>query len=288
MDAFQQSSMLSADFPFALFINESAMSFPPHWHEEIEIIYVKSGRCKVGLNEEQFDLKTGDILLIGSGDIHYFLPRFGDSKKILIQFGLSFFDDSTTVSNEVRFITPLLSKSHQMEAESDALIYKKLEKQLLSVIDEYQRKEQGYKLVLKARLYDMIAILLRNIPHQEYTLKEKNKHKEQLKKLGSVFEYVEKNYKEEIPLEKAADIANYSVYYFTRFFKQTTGMTFGQYLDHLRIRKAEWFLINEDGSIAEVAFKAGFNSVKTFYRVFKKIKECTPGEYKESLANKVI
>ncbi len=293
MDAFQEKEILDPRFPFNVFINETAMSFPPHWHEEIEIIYVQSGNCKVGQNNSQFDLNKGDILLIGSGDVHYFLPRFGNSKKVFIQFDLSIFNDFSTVRNDRRFVTPLFSKTHQLSNKSNKgqesaninhVIHKKLEEQILKIIDEFINKEDGYQLVLKARLFDIVAILLRNIPQREYSLKEKKRQNEQLERLKTVFEYVERHYTDDISLDRVADIANYSVYYFARFFKDATGMTFGQYLDHFRIRKAEWLLINKrDESITEVAFEAGFNSIKTFYRVFKKIKGCSPKEFQTAV-----
>ncbi len=290
MEVFEQKQLLDPRFPFKLFLNEDAMSFPPHWHEEIEIIYVKSGSCKMGLNNAQFDLEIGDILLIGSGDVHYFLPRLGDSKKIFIQFGLSIFNDFSTVRNDRRFITPLFSKTHQLSkkdqetASENHLIHRKLEEQILKIIDESNNKQDGYQLVLKARLFDIVAILLRNIPQREYSLKEKSKQNEQLERLKNVFEYVEKHYTDDISLDRVADIANYSVYYFARFFKEATGMTFGQYLDHFKIRKAEWLLINARGkSITEISFEAGFNSIKTFYRVFKKIKGCSPKEFQATV-----
>ncbi|MTI60309.1 MAG: helix-turn-helix domain-containing protein [Firmicutes bacterium] len=289
MKAFKQKEILEPGFPFKLFLNEAAFSFPPHWHEEIEIIYVESGNCKVGLNNIQYDLKTGDVLLIGSGDVHYFLPRLGDSKKVFIQFGLSIFNDLSTARNEGRFITPLLSKTHQLSkkeqpvSNENELIHQKLEKQILKIIEEFNKKQDGYHLVLKARLYDIVAILLRNIPQKEYTLNDKNKQNEQLERLKNVFEYVEKYYTDDITLNKVADVANYSVYYFARFFKEATGMTFGQYLEHYRIGKAEWLLINErDKSITDISFDTGFNSIKTFYRVFKKIKGCSPKEFQKS------
>ncbi|MFW6265118.1 MAG: AraC family transcriptional regulator [Bacillota bacterium] len=283
MEAFQEKGALSPEFPFDIFIDETAMSFPPHWHENIEMIYVKSGRCKVGLKDQQYDLKKGDILLIGSGDIHSFLPRFGDSRKVFIQFGLSFFNDLSNLTNDGRFITPLLSRSHKIEANKADIIYKKLEEQVLIMLDEFKKKDQAYKLVLQARLYDIAAILLRNLPVQEYSLKEKNKQQEQLRRLHPLFDYVENNYEKDISLEKAAEIANYSLYHFSRFFKEATGITFGQYLEHFRIRKAEWRLVNEKSTITDIAYQVGFNSSKTFYRVFKKIKGCSPKEFKDSL-----
>lgn len=66
---------------------------------------------------------------------------------------------------------------------------------------------------------------------------------------------------------------------FLRFpLSENAGMTFLDYLNNFRITKAEWFLMDKE----EVAYKSGFNSVKSFNRVFKDLK-CATMEYKKAV-----
>ena len=60
-------------------------------------------------------------------------------------------------------------------------------------------------------------------------------------------------------------------------------MTFVSYLNNFRITKTEWSLMGEKNSITEVAYKSGFNSVKTFNRAFKNLKGCAPMKYGKSI-----
>jgi AraC-like DNA-binding protein len=73
------------------------------------------------------------------------------------------------------------------------------------------------------------------------------------------------------------------MYHFTRFFKDTTGMTFWQYLNNYKVSKAVNLLINTSDSISEIAFNSGFNSIKTFNRVFKQVKGCSPSEFRKAI-----
>ena len=62
-------------------------------------------------------------------------------------------------------------------------------------------------------------------------------------------------------------------------------MTLNEYLNSVRVKKAEEYLLDMDISITEAAYMSGFNSIQTFNRVFKKIKGCTPTEYRKRSAS---
>lgn len=135
---------------------------------------------------------------------------------------------------------------------------------------------------MKARLYDLVVLLIRKVPMEKRTYEDENRQIDTLNRLENVFQYVEKNYSLEISLEQAAFVAGYSIYHFTRFFKKNTGITFSQYLSNFRITKAEWELLNSNSNITEIAYKSGFNSIKTFNRVFKQVKGQAPSQYRKS------
>jgi len=184
------------------------------------------------------------------------------------------------VISDRRFVRPMLGFSKKLGTEEQTNIHQAMERQILAIMDEYQEKKDGYQMALKARIYDLVVILLRQVPMEPYQPREKSRQISRLKRLEKVFGYVEENYYRNIGLEEIARVANYSPYHFTRFFKESTGMTFNDYLNSFRIKKVERLLLDMDLTITEVAYKAGFNSIKTFNRVFKKLKGCSPSEYR--------
>lgn len=281
MQAWHQKNMLESDFPFRLWVS-GYMEFGPHWHQEIEVIYMLEGTMQVGLNSRIYTLKEKDILLIGGGDIHYFLPQHQWGKKLFVQFGLSLFDTHSAVMSDRRFIHPLLSKSTKLQDSAHSDIHRKMEKQILLLLEEYEKKQQGYRMALKARLYDLMVMLLRHIPSDNYSVQEKNNQQARLERLEKVFQFVEENYDRAISLQEVAAAANFSVYHFTRFFKEAMGMTFVQYLNHYRIKRSERYLTGHDESVADIAYQSGFSSIQTFNRVFKQINGCSPSEYRKN------
>jgi AraC-like DNA-binding protein len=279
MQAWHQKNLLSPDFPFHLAISEN-LEFPPHWHEEIEVIYSLEGEMQVGLNNEIYTIQPRDIFLIGGGDVHHFISGRKGSRCVIIQFGLAFFDSFSNVISDRRFVRPMLGYSKKLGTEEQTNIHQAMERQILAIMDEYQEKKDGYQMALKARIYDLVVILLRQVPMEPYQPREKSRQISRLKRLEKVFGYVEENYYRNIGLEEIARVANYSPYHFTRFFKESTGINFNDYLNSFRIKKVERLLLDMDLTITEVAYKAGFNSIKTFNRVFKKLKGCSPSEYR--------
>lgn len=276
MEAWHQRNLTYEDYPFNIFVTDIP-EFPPHWHEELEIIYVLEEELVIGLNNEIYTLKPRDILLINSSEVHFFVTPPKKSKRIILQFEQRLFGSFATMMRENKFVTPYLNSSN----ESQTQVHRSLEKQILLIIEEYSKIRQGFQLAIQARLYDFIVVLLRQVPQEKYSSLERSKHLKRLERLEQVFKYVADNFTREITLNEIARTANFSIYHFTRFFKETTGMTFIQYLNNYRISQAVKYLTETDDPITEVAFKAGFDSIKTFNRVFKQLKGCSPSAFKK-------
>jgi AraC-like DNA-binding protein len=100
------------------------------------------------------------------------------------------------------------------------------------------------------------------------------------KKIEEAISYIEKNYNDEITRESLAKIMNMNSDYLGRMFKKLTGKNISDYINECRLKKACELLINSDENIVDIAFAVGFESLPTFYRVFKKIMDETPINYR--------
>lgn len=278
--AIHQKNLLEPDFPFSLGIADN-LEFPPHWHEEIEIVYMLDGNMQVGLNKETYLLGPRDIFIIGRRNVHHFISSAEPNYSVIIQFGLSFLGSFSSIIRDAQFISPLLGVSKKLDTNIDSRVHSAAEEQILAMIQENEEKKEGYQMALRARLFDLMVILVRQVPMQHFSSREKNRQISRLKKLDKVLDYIDTNYDKSITLSEISDIANYSPYHFTRFFKDTTGMTFNEYINSVRVKKAEEYLLDVELPVTEVAYMSGFNSIQTFNRVFKKHKGCTPTEYRK-------
>lgn len=65
------------------------ISFLAHWHQEIELVYLRSGSARFCINEHNFTARAGDLVLIDTGDIHY-----SDSSEMKNELDFLIFDPS--------------------------------------------------------------------------------------------------------------------------------------------------------------------------------------------------
>lgn len=83
-------------------------------------------------------------------------------------------------------------------------------------------------------------------------------------------DYIQANYSRNITLEDMAGHTGFSIYYFSKLFKQQFQMNFVDYLTKVRIEKAKMMLHDEQASVKEVGRSVGYSEAGYFSRVFKK------------------
>lgn len=99
-------------------------------------------------------------------------------------------------------------------------------------------------------------------------------------RFNAVFDYLDRHFAEDLTLEDVAAVAGFSKFHFSRTFKQLSGCNFYEYLCHRRIKSSESLLMQPGLSVSQIALQSGFSSVSTFNRTFKKMKGCTPTQYR--------
>lgn len=95
--------------------------------------------------------------------------------------------------------------------------------------------------------------------------------------------YIEKNYQENITLQKVAEVSNISSYYFSRLFKKEMGVNFSIYLKQRKIAKGKELLIQTSFPIENIATRLGYYEAGYFTKVFKQSEGITPSEYRKGI-----
>ena len=107
----------------------------------------------------------------------------------------------------------------------------------------------------------------------------KRSHNDELKE--NLLTYIEENYADEaLSQTMIAEHFGISPNYLSNFFREQTGERMSAYISRIRIKKAKELLENTDWNISRIAASVGFGSDLSLIRVFKKLENLTPGQYR--------
>lgn len=257
--------------------------FPLHWHYAIEIIVPLENNYTVRTQQAEFVLNPGDILVIPTGELHELKAPETGSRLI-------FLFDYTAIShlNGFSALTPFLSQPVYIKKDEESYFYNHEIDLLSQIFMEFVNQGAFSELVIYSILLSFFVTLgkTRIMSSESIAETDSGKQQELAQKLAIAFDYIDSHYTEDITLEDVAFVAGFSKFHFSRLFKQCSGQNFHEYLLLKRVKVAEMLLLKPDQSVTEIALQAGFSSLSTFNRTFKKIKNCSPTEYR-ALCNKV-
>ena len=243
-----------------------------HYHEELELLPVYEGSLRCTVYDKEYIAKAGDVVFINSRVPHS-TSRDEPSRTGLLQFKESDFND-----NEFARLVKY-SMRYQSQVYYPIKIFSM--KELFGVVDdiltETLEKKKSYEIFVKSGIYRILGILYR-----EGILSDADKmyNTGEIKKILPILSYINNNFSENITLEFASRQLGFDQSYFCRIFKIATGATFTEYLNFVRICKAEKMLVKSHESILNISEAVGFSSVSYFNRIFKRYRNCSPRAYR--------
>jgi len=111
--------------------------------------------------------------------------------------------------------------------------------------------------------------------------KKKYQREEYVSRINRVIDYIERNVKKNLSLERLAGVANFSRFHFHRIFRAMVGETLNQFIQRIRIEKAASQLtINSKKSITAIALDCGFSGSAAFARAFKEAFQMSASEFR--------
>jgi len=256
-------------------------NFHPHWHYEFEIMLVLDGSIRVNNNSVSKLLHKGDIAFFSCEDIHHYSDASLGSEVLIIVFHPDLLcdtlDSSLNSNNIASFIDAEFVREHGIP-ETD---YKELQDCMTRIDLEMQEQRTSYKIFVKSDVLKIMALLLRYADIQNVKGSTAPVDKSSMKIVKDALHYIELNYMQDITLGDISNHLSFSPFYFSRIFNQVTGVTFKNYLNIVKIEKAQNLICTTSRPILDIALDCGFNSIRTFNRVFQNIKGYTPNSLRQ-------
>lgn len=256
------------DFPIVVLENDKTNSLrqqlcPLHWHEHLELHYIMEGTLDISVNQTQYSLRAGDLIILNSNDTHS-SSCTGRLKERILIFLLE--DLSQSLADAVPAFQRVISQDRQVTTFMAAFE------------EEYSRKPLCYEAACKGNLLMLMAYLSRNYILSAASGQEYRRHTRLLQRFLPVLEYIALHFAEPISTETLASMMYLSNDRFNHLFKECTGISLRKYINDIRLHSAYGWLDNGQCAPAEAASQAGFTDYNHFGRLFRQTFGCTPSQ----------
>lgn len=281
----------SEGFPAALyetvFRSKMLRYVPLHWHKELQLCLILTGRVRFSINQKEVEAGAGDVIFINSQVIHSATSISNDEEEAsycCINFAYEMVGGFHGSLMERNFVLPFLRN----EQNDFLLISEKSEEGLLEEISSKMLHiRKLFKETEPERYFDIFAELVliwKELVRWLHKTEDQpsTRRPEDYETSRKVISYIEKNLGEKLTLDLIAKEVCLSKWECSRRFKRIAGESVWGYQISARMAKAVELLLYSRKSVERIGFEVGFPNVNLFIRQFKKEFRTTPGQFRKN------
>ena len=246
-----------------------------HCHSFFEIYYVDRGNCRFLVENNIYDLRQGDFLLIPPDVLHYTRYLDGPCRK----YGIYFRSDD--ISPQVLTAMPGGSSFFQetrIFQLPDAHHYQ-AELLLDRMLTEEKIEDSRTEAMLYLQLQELLLFCSRNCSFlQDIPANIRTTDRQ----IVLAARYISDHYMEPISAADIASAAGFSPNYLSKRFREAAGIGVHEYLMFVRLQHAALDLVSTSDSITEIALRSGFSDSNYFKDAFKKKYGITLSAYRKT------
>lgn len=241
-----------------------------HVHKEIEMVFALSGEVEVLVDRNLYRVAQGEMLSICGYALHQYQQKKPDTNLIKLKFLREWLS--------LPFLEP--EEAEKVDRLYRQVFHARMDEGMLAILTAlFHCPLKSYQsMYCQGKIFEMTAYLM---DHPELIISERNTDLSSERYLEQAITYMQENCCEKLSLKMMADHLGLTETYCSKYIKKKTGLTFVEYLNTLRVNRAQRLLWATDFSISEIAELVGFSSVQTFNRVFKPLSsQLSPSEYR--------
>lgn len=255
-----------------------------HYHDYAEISYFTGGSGFETINGVRHQLRQGTVSFLLPNHMHSISSAPGQQvSKYCCMFDVQLLfghQEDRKFSSLLDSIGTDFPSFLDFEG-SDKERMKQIFEFLLEIFSESETP--FYRHLVRTKLTEAILIYIRCASRQQSRPNSLIANKESAARtelFWPVLRYVHLHYRKPLSLEELAERFELSVSYIGVSFKKYTGHTFVKYIHHLRIETADNMLQHTNISVTDIALEVGFESFRTFARVFRERKGITANQFR--------
>jgi AraC-like DNA-binding protein len=249
-----------------------------HYHEEYELHLIVATRGKVFVGDYIGEFEPGHLVLTGPRLPHNWIstdvPRDGVAlRDLVLQFPDAPLRQAAELIPELVEALPLLERARYGI-------------EFFGLSDQARQRYDRIKASQGLQRFSEFIEFMSELAHcDDYRLLSTVQLQSfdddaSLARISALVDYVTENCTKQFSMAKVCARVGMSESSFSRYFRRTTGNTFTDFVNCLRVNKACRLLMETDRYITNVCYDVGFNNVANFNRRFRKIKGMTPKEFR--------
>lgn len=259
-----------------------------HYHNEMEMLLVLRGTTHCKIHNVNYALNEGDVLIVDSRDLHRIFGSSEDILMLAMHINLEFYTDLYPDINYMIFVCEDYGKN-------SALKYQDLQKKV-SILKHHIAQTalacmNGHEnsTLLMEYINNLIFTLVNQfqgflIEDNQFKADSGDTNVIDLKRLYKIVKHIYMNYDKRISLDDLAEIVYLNPYYISHLIKNTSGLSFQNFLNYVRLEHAEKLLAENKLTLTQVSESCGFSSPSYFNKCFKIWYNMTPAEYRAQLS----
>lgn len=278
MELFEYIDIMNT--PYQIYMEEvdqPGFRIKGHWHYFIELLYVIQGEIQVDCGNYRYTLIPGMVIVLPPRMLH----RIQIGADIPVRYAVVKFD-----MNAIRIpgvYLPKLRSTLSAIKERRPMIFSRQEQEenrfgfyIQNCLDELTRKAFGYELNIYSNLSTMLIQMVRQWEERETIEAEPAESGRSSVFFDNILEYIDAHSFEPLQVQELAAKSGMSYSNFARTFKLQHGRSCKEYIEYIRISKAEEMVLYSDFDISYIAQETGFADASHFIRIYKKFKAETP------------
>ncbi len=239
-----------------------------HHHEYCEIMFVKDGCGSVLIDNENYPIQKGDIVIYNPLTDHAEYFNTGANDEVMF-FGFSRLN--------VECFAPGMLCDGKFKILHCGKYFNEFSFYCDQLLKEKNNKDFQYSAISESLLNILISYILR--------LSDDTKFTDNMNTCNQIKNYLDNNYTSNKSMDDICRDLYINKYYLTHLFKDAMGVPPLKYMITKRISLAKQLLTTTELTVDEIASKCGYSDTAYFIKVFKKAEGFTPIEYKTNNKN---
>lgn len=251
-------------------------------HNFWEMVYVDKGQVKISADSREFYLKQGQITFHKPNEFH---AISADGTNTADVFVISFVSKSSSMSF---FKSKIINLPDKLKAKMFSLIQESMDS--FESIDlscqELKGKSNvpiGGQQMIRIHLEELLIMLIRQENSDEKPAFFPTKESMENHLVEHMIKLINENVYNRITVNDLCESMNYSRAYLAKIFKSSTTLSIGEYITNAKIKEAKKLIRKNKYTFVQISDMLQFDNQHYFSRVFKKVTNFTPSQYKNSV-----